>query len=140
MKGWIKLSHPELIIEFLVPERGKGSDKPYPLPQLRLNAQALRFLDLLADNSIRIRIENFYLKVPHPAAFALHKLIVSKRRTRQDKKDKDITQALNVLNALIEKHEENSIRNLFKHLIPKWQKKVRQTLQEIEADRILTIL
>ena len=140
MRGWIKLSHPELIIEFLVPERGKGSDKPFPLLQLGLNAQPLRFLDLLVDNLIKIRIEGLYLKVPHPAAFALHKLIISKRRAKQDKKDKDIAQALNVFNALIAKQEEGSIRNLFKCLIPKWQKKVLQTLEEIEAERILAIL
>jgi len=40
-KGYIRLNHPELIIEFLVPERGKGRDKPYPLPELGLNAIAL---------------------------------------------------------------------------------------------------
>ena len=33
-KGYIRLQHPQLIIEFLVPERGKGSDEPYPFPQL----------------------------------------------------------------------------------------------------------
>ena len=46
-KGYIRLEHPQLIIEFLVPERGKGSDKPYSLPQLGLNAQALRFVEFL---------------------------------------------------------------------------------------------
>ena len=47
-KGYIRLIHPDLFVEFLVPERGRGLDKPYPLPQLGLNAQALRFLDFLA--------------------------------------------------------------------------------------------
>lgn len=40
--GFIRLVHPELFIEFLVPERGKGFNKAFPLPQLGLNAQALR--------------------------------------------------------------------------------------------------
>lgn len=140
MRGWIKLSHPELIIEFLVPERGRGSDKPYPLPQLKVNAQPLRFLDFLADNSIKIRMKDFSLQVPHPAAFALHKLIISKRRTKQDKKDRDTVQALNILNALIEKGEEVSIKSTFKSMIPKWQKKVLQVLQNIEASEILKLL
>jgi hypothetical protein len=54
-KGYIRLEHPQLIVEFLVPERGKGSDKPYSLPQLSLNAQPLRFLDvkLLKFNIIK---------------------------------------------------------------------------------------
>ena len=37
-KGYIRLEHPELVVEFLVPERGRGSDKPYTLSQLGLNA------------------------------------------------------------------------------------------------------
>lgn len=52
--GYMKLMHPELIVEFLVPEKGMGSDKPYPLPQLGMNAQPLRFLDYLLQNTILI--------------------------------------------------------------------------------------
>ena len=46
-KGYIRLEHPQLIVEFLVPERGRGSDKPYTLSQLGINAQAIRFLEFL---------------------------------------------------------------------------------------------
>ena len=51
-EGYIRLEHPELIVEFLVPEKGRGTDKPYALPQLGLNAQSLRFLEFLAQNTI----------------------------------------------------------------------------------------
>ena len=67
-------SHPDLIIEFLVPERGRGRDKPYPLPQLGLNAQSLRYLDLLEHNSIGFKTAGLEVNLPHPAAFALHPL------------------------------------------------------------------
>jgi len=40
-EGYVKLIHPELIIEFLVPEIGRGTSKPYPLPELAMNAQRL---------------------------------------------------------------------------------------------------
>jgi hypothetical protein len=33
-EGFIRLVHPDLIIEFLVPERGRGSSTPYDLPAL----------------------------------------------------------------------------------------------------------
>ena len=36
-EGYMRLNHPELILEFLVPEQGRGSDKPYPLPQLQIS-------------------------------------------------------------------------------------------------------
>lgn len=32
--SYMRLEHPEIMIDFLVPERGKGIDKPYPLPHL----------------------------------------------------------------------------------------------------------
>ena len=42
-EGYIKLDHPDLMLEFLVPEKGKGTDKPVPLTKLGMNAVALRF-------------------------------------------------------------------------------------------------
>ena len=46
--GWITFQHPDLILEFLVPERGRGTLRPTAVPALGVNAQSLRFLDLLA--------------------------------------------------------------------------------------------
>ncbi len=43
-RGYLKLDHPDLLLEFLVPEKGKGTDKPVHLPKLGMNAVALRFL------------------------------------------------------------------------------------------------
>lgn len=37
-QGYVQLVHPELIMEFLVAEKGKGSDEPYSLPFLSMNA------------------------------------------------------------------------------------------------------
>jgi len=56
-QGYIRLEHPELIVEFLVPERGRPTDKPFALPQLGLNAQSLRFLDCLAQNTITTKAQ-----------------------------------------------------------------------------------
>jgi len=82
--GYIRLEHPQLIIEFLVPERGKGSDKPYPLPQLGLNAQALRFVEFLSQDTIKSKIGSIKVTLPHPANFALHKLLVMSRRPKAE--------------------------------------------------------
>lgn len=83
------LEHPNLIVEFLVPEKGRGLDKPYPLPQLGLNAQALRFINFLAQSIIHITIEDIPIMVPHPANFALHKLMILSRRKAKEKAEKD---------------------------------------------------
>jgi len=45
-------------------KKGKGSDIPYPLPKLSMNAQPLRFLDYLLQNTICIETEGLKIKVP----------------------------------------------------------------------------
>ena len=140
IKGSIRLIHPELIIEFLVPERGRGREKPYPLPQLGLNAQSLRFLDFLIENSMIFKIHNLKLNLPHPAAFALHKLIVSSRRHKEEKRHKDKAGAIQILNSLIAKGEEDTIKRLFNSMPKKWQAKVIKALNVSEDVGILNLL
>ena len=139
-KGYIKLDHPDLILEFLVPEKGKGTDKPIPLPRLGVNAVALRFLSLLADNIIKIKVEDFNISMPHPANFALHKLIIFQRRFREEKAIKDRDAAVEILKALINKGEVATIKHIFDPMIPKWQKKVIRGLEEAKEKDILNIL
>ena len=139
-RGYIKLDHPDLILEFLVPEKGKGTDKPIPLPKLGLNAVALRFLTFLSGNTIKVKVENFYVTLPHPVNFALHKLIIFQRRLKEEKAIKDRNTAIEVLKALINKGDTAVIRRIFNSMIPKWQKKVIKGLEEVKEKDILTLL
>jgi len=138
-EGYIQLEHSDLIIEFLVPEKGRGLDKPYRLPQFGLNAQALRFLDLLLQDTIKVNIEGIEVNLPHPANFALHKLIIFQRRAREEKIIKDRNAAVEILKALIAKGEMIIIKRVFNSMIPKWQKKVIKGLEEIKEKEILQI-
>lgn len=139
-QGYIRLEHPKLFIEFLVPEKGKGTDEPYPLPKLGVNAIALRFLNFLSENTIKIKIEDFYLTLPHPANFSLHKLIVFQRRIKGDKAIKDRNIAIRILKALINKGEVNIINEVFDSVPQKWQKKIVKGLEKAKEKEILDIL
>ncbi len=138
--GYIKLVHPDLTIEFLVPERGRGSSKPYPLPELKINAVRLRYLDILLDNTILLDAEGINIRLPHPAAYALHKFIIFKRRRKIDKHNRDIEGALRVFHALIEHNEHSAIKRIFRKMHPKWQKTVLENLKSIEEFEIINIL
>ncbi len=46
------------------------------------------------------------LNVPHPAAFALQKLIISSRRMKKEKGIKERQEAIRIMNCLIAKGEE----------------------------------
>ncbi len=56
--GYTKYEHPELELEFLTPELGIGKNKPYELPKLHINAQGLRYLDLLQSNLLKIEYKH----------------------------------------------------------------------------------
>jgi hypothetical protein len=107
-KGYVRLDHPELILEFLVDEKGKGSEKPYPLPKLGINATPLRFMSILTLKTIKVKIGDIQIMLPHPACFALHKLIIFQRRTKQEKAIKDKDSAIAILKMIVKK-EENQI-------------------------------
>jgi len=139
-KGFIKLEHPDLVVEFLSSEKGKGTDEPIQLPKLGVNATPLRFLSLLSDNVIKAKVEDFEIILPHPVNFSLHKLIISQYRLKKEKIIKDRNAAIEILKALIEKGEIDLIRKTFRSLLPKWQKKVLKELQEAKQTTILSDL
>ena len=139
-QGYIKLDHPDLILEFLIPERGKGIDKPYPLPKLGINAVTLRFLTFLSSNTIKIKIGDISLVLPHPANFALHKLIIFQRRLKQEKAIKDRNAAIQILKALINKGEGKNLKHIFNNVPTKWQRKVINGLDKVNDRRILEVL
>jgi len=139
-KGYIKLEHPDLLLEFLVPEKGKGMDKPVHLPKLGMNAVALRFLNFLSANTIKVRVEDFYVTLPHPANFALHKLIIFQRRFKQDKAVKDRNIAIEILKSLIDKGESSIIKRVFNSIPKKWQGRIIKGLQTAKEPEILKVL
>ncbi|MBN1822993.1 MAG: hypothetical protein JW803_01595 [Endomicrobiales bacterium] len=139
-EGYIQLQHPFLMIEFLVPEKGKGIDKPYPLPKLGLNAQTLRFLDLLGIKTIKTELEGIQIVLPHPAAFALHKLLTAQRRKNPEKAEKDKRDAILVMGNLVENSEQAVLRNIFEKLHAKWQKLIIKSLEQEKETELLALL
>lgn len=89
--------HPDLKIEFLTPERGKGEDKPRLIRALGVKATQLRFLDLLFQDPIVIEEKGIKVRVPNPINFSQQKLIIAQRRRKKEKREKDIEQAVTVL-------------------------------------------
>ncbi len=139
-KGYIKLEHPDLLIEFLSPEKGRGMDGPVKIPRLGVNAIALRYLNFLIEGTINVDVEGFTICLPHPVNFALHKLIIFQRRVKKDKVDKDREAAVMLLRALIKKGDARIIRSVFGSIPLRWQKSVLNGLQNVEDKDILSVL
>jgi hypothetical protein len=92
-------------VEFLTPMRGPEEDDRAPLPAVGTWGQPLRFLDFLIYREVEATVlfeAGVAVRVPDPARYALHKLIVSQRRRDLAKARKDRAQAHQLLEVLAE--------------------------------------
>jgi hypothetical protein len=94
-----------LRVDLLTPARGRPTG-PVNLRRLNAAAQPLKFLDLVTESTMRAAVVDggaTSVNVPDPARFAFHKLIVAGERpaVMHAKRDKDLAQAAQVLEALV---------------------------------------
>lgn len=122
--GSMYFAHPELRVEFLVPERGKGGLDYRLVKALGVRAVPLRFLDMLLKDPIRLKEGGLEVSVPAPLNYCLHKLIVAQRRQSEDKREKDVQQAVYVLDILDPKDFKSSLRAQS----PKWRRLAERSL------------
>jgi hypothetical protein len=96
-----------LRVDFLTPNRGADTDLPQDLPALQTKAQPLRFLDFLIrepEDVVILHGSGILASVPSAHRYAVHKLVVSRRRrTGSAKSDKDLQQAETLLDVLAKK-------------------------------------
>lgn len=97
-----------LRIDLLTPSR-QGMTAPIFIRRLNAAAAPLKYLDYLIEDpvtAVMIAATPCLVKVPQPARYALHKLIISQERDRSaaDKKKKDLVQAANMIALLKEDH------------------------------------
>jgi hypothetical protein len=103
-----------LRVDFLTPNEGADTDKPHRLPAFQTDAQPLRFLDYLIrdpEPAVILHGAGVYVNVPAPQRFAVHKLMIARRRREGEaKRDKDMRQAEALLALLLKKrrHELKS--------------------------------
>ena len=94
-------------VDFLTPNEGADTDAPKPLTAFQTHAQPLRFLDFLIHDpepAVVLHDAGVHVLVPAPQRYAVHKLIVSRRRKEgAAKRDKDAQQAEALLRLLAEK-------------------------------------
>jgi hypothetical protein len=96
-----------LRVDLLTPARGRRAGAPIRIPRLKASAQPLEFLDYLLESPVSVPVINggaTMVRIPDPARFALHKLIVSVDRSIafQSKAGKDRQQAGEMIEVLLQ--------------------------------------
>lgn len=136
--GYMTLTNPELHIDFIVPEKGRGVDHPITVDRLGVRASALRYMSLLLDHPIQVEKDGLHVKLPHPIHFGIHKLLVSTRRAKEVKAAKDFLNGCEILSAVIESGKGSEITTLWTSLPMGWRRTVLQSfpkgLQQLRED------
>ena len=137
-------------VDFLTPNEGRETDKPRRLPALGTDAEPLRFLDLLIhapEPAVLLHDVGIYVLVPAPERYAVHKLIVARRRAGPGnaKRPKDLHQAEALLDRLVEARPAE-LRDVWREAEgrgAKWSGLMLTSLSDIDAtvrDRTLAVV
>jgi hypothetical protein len=135
-----------LRVEFLAPNRGPEAEGPASLPALGTDAQPLRFLDFLiyeTEPALVLHEAGVYVRVPTAERYAVHKLIVARRRRETAVKvSKDLQQAESLLEVLLEKRLSAVVLafNAAFERGPTWSRLLGEGLGELSSrlrDRVL---
>jgi hypothetical protein len=135
-----------LRVDFLTPNEGEDTDVPQHLRAFQTDAEPLRFLDFLIyepEPAVLLHDAGTYVLVPSPQRYAIHKLIVSRRRQQGTaKRDKDIQQSAALLGLLNEK-KAYELKSAWEEAYgrgPTWQRLLIEGLSQIPAstrDKVL---
>ncbi len=121
-----------LIVEFLQPRKGGGSEKALPVDELYTTPIPLPYLDMLLENKVTVSLRDIgRIALPSLPAFMLHKLLIANLPQRKDKSEKDYRQAEAVAKKIIT--DANLIHGvgLIKQSIPSaWRRKIEQSAQK----------
>lgn len=129
--GFCKYVHPDMEVEFLIPEHGRGTGRSISVGVLHVEAQPLRFLSLAYDRSMVVRYQDYEIRVPEPEAFVLLKLLVIPRRKDPGKIEKDAYAARSLGEYLLENDDRRRlVIDLVADLPNGWKKKIRNSAKE----------
>jgi hypothetical protein len=126
-----------LRVDFLTPNEGRDTDKPQRLPSLQTDAQPLRFLDYLIHDpepAVLLHGAGVYVNVPAPQCFAIHKLMIARRRREgAAKRDKDVQQAEALFSLLLKKrrHELKSAWKEADKRGKEWRRLLKEGLDDL---------
>lgn len=135
----IFVSDKDFKIEFLT-KYDRTMNNSINIEKINIYAEALNYISLLEINEISVNYKEYKVRVPNPASFVLHKLLISKDRS-EEKQLKDLDSILYIVDKFKNSLDFKSTISLtFKELPKKWKKKIIQTVEKYEIVKLKEIL
>jgi len=140
LTGHSKYVHPEMEVEFMVAEYGKGKKEPYTIKPFNVLAQGLRYMSLVMEHSITVTYKGIPVCVPDPKAFVFLKFLVSTKRKDSLKREKDLKTAAELGDFLMMRSDQRSkLKSVFSSMHKNWQKTLLRVLSE-QSNPLLDVL
>ncbi|MBA3520738.1 MAG: hypothetical protein H0T75_24565 [Rhizobiales bacterium] len=133
------------VVDLLIPQRTRNDLNPMPLKALTAGAAPLQHLRWLMENpvhAVALHGPGIPVRVPAPARYATHKLIVAQKRGGGDagKRQKDLVQAKALIEAL-QKSDPWAIRDAVDDAKSQgkegWARLIDRSLKELNLDAAL---
>jgi len=129
MSGVGKFVKEDLLeLEFITRVLGEGQPVS-EIPSLKIKAEGLRVVNMLADYPLEIAFDDLIVTVPEPEAYILQKLLTNPTRTPEYKKEKDIQAIKELL-----KHVSNERLN---QILGSLKKAAQATINETKAKHFI---
>ncbi len=127
------------IVDLLTVQRRRSDSNPMPLKSLQAGAVPMQHLDWLVENPVRaiaLHGAGVPVRIPQPARFAVHKLIIAQKRNVSDrlKRQKDLLQAAALLDILGETdpHDlQDTLNVAVSKGIKGWKQPILRSLKEL---------
>ena len=135
---WLNPREPEFRLDFLTPMHRGG--KPFAHPTLHVTLQPLKFMEFSLEQVQQAVLMSgdatVLVNVPHPARYALHKLVVfgERRGAFQTKASKDLQQA-GLLLAVLKERRESEVREVWRDLLSRgksWASRAKQGVRALD--------
>ena len=123
---------PGFRIEFIVQDKGSRTKESgiTLIREWNIHAQPLPFIRMLLNFTERVDTDDFYIHIPIPEAFFVHKLIIANRRTDSSKRGKDLSQCRS-LSGILDAPILQDIANSEK-LGPRTKKQIQTSCERID--------
>jgi hypothetical protein len=122
----------------IVTRFGRGRTSPVLIDGLKCSAEALTFMEYLAEESVEavaLYGPGILVSVPPPTRYAIHKLLIAQeRKAHSPKRAKDLKQAKDLIDVFTETDNEAFEETLqeARNRGPKWRKNIAASLREMQ--------